>query len=171
MLATASEAWCEPAKGASAPEGREAPPHNHWEGKPHQPTPGHGKETSANNHLEGKPDNPQQITTWKTWDQHRRSRQCSLRRAKPGASRPKARQRLRVGRRRRITTWKENLIKPTPGHGRKTSANNHLEGKPGISTGGLGNARYSERSLVRACLLYTSPSPRDKRQSRMPSSA
>ena len=25
--------------------------------------------------------------------------------------------------------------------------------------------------LVRACLLYTSPSPRDKRQSRMPSSA
>ena len=25
--------------------------------------------------------------------------------------------------------------------------------------------------LVRPCLLYTSPSPRDKRQSRMPSSA
>ena len=25
--------------------------------------------------------------------------------------------------------------------------------------------------LMRACLLYTSPSPRDKRQSRMPSSA
>ena len=26
-------------------------------------------------------------------------------------------------------------------------------------------------SLIKACLLYTSPSPRDKRQSRMPSSA
>ena len=31
------------------------------------------------------------------------------------------------------------------------------------------NARQHPRSL--ACLLYTSPSPRDKRQSRMPSSA
>ena len=27
------------------------------------------------------------------------------------------------------------------------------------------------RSIAKACLLYTSPSPRDKRQSRMPSSA
>ena len=27
------------------------------------------------------------------------------------------------------------------------------------------------RVLIKACLLYTSPSPRDKRQSRMPSSA
>ena len=32
-----------------------------------------------------------------------------------------------------------------------------------------GNARRDE--LNKACLLYTSPSPRDKRQSRMPSSA
>ena len=30
---------------------------------------------------------------------------------------------------------------------------------------------YSQISEVRTCLLYTSPSPRDKRQSRMPSSA
>ena len=30
---------------------------------------------------------------------------------------------------------------------------------------------YSGQALVIACLLYTSPSPRDKRQSRMPSSA
>ena len=29
--------------------------------------------------------------------------------------------------------------------------------------------RYEDRSTI--CLLYTSPSPRDKRQSRMPSSA
>ena len=32
----------------------------------------------------------------------------------------------------------------------------------GVGVGGAG---------VRGCLLYTSPSPRDKRQSRMPSSA
>ena len=32
----------------------------------------------------------------------------------------------------------------------------------------LSNVRTGERN---ACLLYTSPSPRDKRQSRMPSSA
>ena len=30
---------------------------------------------------------------------------------------------------------------------------------------------YKSYSLYRVCLLYTSPSPRDKRQSRMPSSA
>ena len=30
---------------------------------------------------------------------------------------------------------------------------------------------YIENSLTTLCLLYTSPSPRDKRQSRMPSSA
>ena len=28
-----------------------------------------------------------------------------------------------------------------------------------------------DRSVIKDCLLYTSPSPRDKRQSRMPSSA
>ena len=31
--------------------------------------------------------------------------------------------------------------------------------------------RWSYRSLVKDCLLYTSPSPRDQRGSRMPSSA
>ena len=31
--------------------------------------------------------------------------------------------------------------------------------------------RRQSRALSVACLLYTSPSPRDKRQSRMPSSA
>ena len=30
---------------------------------------------------------------------------------------------------------------------------------------------YPKLALVQICLLYTSPSPRDKRQSRMPSSA
>ena len=32
-------------------------------------------------------------------------------------------------------------------------------------------AKYIDTGKVRLCLLYTSPSPRDKRQSRMPSSA
>ena len=36
---------------------------------------------------------------------------------------------------------------------------------------GLALSVASTVVLVRACLLYTSPSPRDKRQSRMPSSA
>ena len=35
----------------------------------------------------------------------------------------------------------------------------------------LGEARYIRSTPVLVCLLYTSPSPRDKRQSRMPSSA
>ena len=30
---------------------------------------------------------------------------------------------------------------------------------------------YTYKALLNSCLLYTSPSPRDKRQSRMPSSA
>ena len=32
-------------------------------------------------------------------------------------------------------------------------------------------ALEAERKKLKTCLLYTSPSPRDKRQSRMPSSA
>ena len=35
----------------------------------------------------------------------------------------------------------------------------------------MGNAVAGQTLGVLACLLYTSPSPRDKRQSRMPSSA
>ena len=31
--------------------------------------------------------------------------------------------------------------------------------------------RNQHKHLIQSCLLYTSPSPRDKRQSRMPSSA
>ena len=48
--------------------------------------------------------------------------------------------------------------------------NNHAV----ISNGPFYLDRYSPDSrtiVIRSCLLYTSPSPRDKRQSRMPSSA
>ena len=33
------------------------------------------------------------------------------------------------------------------------------------------NNTIEEKTSIKPCLLYTSPSPRDKRQSRMPSSA
>ena len=41
------------------------------------------------------------------------------------------------------------------------------------ASGGIGNSIVKKLSESKAniCLLYTSPSPRDKRQSRMPSSA
>ena len=37
--------------------------------------------------------------------------------------------------------------------------------------GTLGVVNFAHGALFMLCLLYTSPSPRDKRQSRMPSSA
>ena len=43
-----------------------------------------------------------------------------------------------------------------------------------VDTPGIFAPKETDRlakSMVHACLLYTSPSPRDKRQSRMPSSA
>ena len=55
-----------------------------------------------------------------------------------------------------------------------------LNGRRGRVTQGIGGADVPEGYVIvdfggehgeRACLLYTSPSPRDKRQSRMPSSA
>ena len=52
-------------------------------------------------------------------------------------------------------------------------------GRAGRSFSGSGTIRLKKkwpgwtptRNMIRTCLLYTSPSPRDKRQSRMPSSA
>ena len=42
----------------------------------------------------------------------------------------------------------------------------------GVAVGGSGQIVYtSDGGVDWTCLLYTSPSPRDKRQSRMPSSA
>ena len=40
-----------------------------------------------------------------------------------------------------------------------------------IQTSDLGITPSNDGKVIRICLLYTSPSPRDKRQSRMPSSA
>ena len=40
----------------------------------------------------------------------------------------------------------------------------------GLKTRGL-KVLYPERTFATACLLYTSPSPRDRTRSRMPSSA
>ena len=46
-----------------------------------------------------------------------------------------------------------------------------IAGTLAASFSNLGNARESARRRLDACLLYTSPSPRDMRRSRMPSSA
>ena len=43
--------------------------------------------------------------------------------------------------------------------------------KLAYKTYGQLNASHDNMVLLPTCLLYTSPSPRDKRQSRMPSSA
>ena len=40
-----------------------------------------------------------------------------------------------------------------------------------LAEGDQGSVRKAARSLDQACLLYTSPSPRDRQKSRMPSSA
>ena len=40
-----------------------------------------------------------------------------------------------------------------------------------IKFGFVGNNQYSSNTIVMTCLLYTSPSPRDRQKSRMPSSA
>ena len=51
------------------------------------------------------------------------------------------------------------------------SASNVMAGHETTLPITLDHMIYHAISVVKACLLYTSPSPRDKRQSRMPSSA
>ena len=50
---------------------------------------------------------------------------------------------------------------------------NGYQGRIAIIENGrnLGGRSSTRNSISNSCLLYTSPSPRDKRQSRMPSSA
>ena len=52
-----------------------------------------------------------------------------------------------------------------------TARNLNLTGIATIPTLGVTGLGTFEKLTVGTCLLYTSPSPRDKRQSRMPSSA
>ena len=48
---------------------------------------------------------------------------------------------------------------------------NNIPGIAGVDTRAVTQVLREEGCILGACLLYTSPSPRDKRQSRMPSSA
>ena len=57
--------------------------------------------------------------------------------------------------------------------GLKIGIAGHPEGSPNMSNDAIDEAMKSKAPFADyiVCLLYTSPSPRDKRQSRMPSSA
>ena len=50
-------------------------------------------------------------------------------------------------------------------------ANLVVEGVADVTDMATGNVHRLSAGMMYTCLLYTSPSPRDKRQSRMPSSA
>ena len=54
--------------------------------------------------------------------------------------------------------------------GKKMAYHERGEGNPIVFQHGNPTSSYLWRNII-PCLLYTSPSPRDKRQSRMPSSA
>ena len=60
------------------------------------------------------------------------------------------------------------LIKRSTG---STAPGSITFGELAITTGANGTQGNAGDRLFVGCLLYTSPSPRDKRQSRMPSSA
>ena len=60
-----------------------------------------------------------------------------------------------------------------PGIGQGTAAGQAVEGiaRQPEAEGKIRGTLLLSLAFMEACLLYTSPSPRDKRQSRMPSSA
>ena len=68
-----------------------------------------------------------------------------------------------------LKPWTENIIDRTLliTGGSLSALNDLLKGDP-VSGNMAGGTHHAQQSN---CLLYTSPSPRDKRQSRMPSSA
>ena len=79
------------------------------------------------------------------------------------------------------TTVKSSIALYIPPNALKTSFTQNYEGlegaglkaSTGAGLGNLGNDFFGTvgEATLKGCLLYTSPSPRDKRQSRMPSSA
>ena len=82
--------------------------------------------------------------------------------------------RKRVLRNKKKYEKKKKEKKNNNEHIKKTSTENEVRGKEG----NIGREKKSEANTQagskrrsKDCLLYTSPSPRDKRQSRMPSSA
>ena len=85
-------------------------------------------------------------------------------RAKVAKSRPDFKRPESWRYKRLETTWRKP--KGIDNHQRKQKS----RGRPGLVKVGYGGPKIS-RGLHPSCLLYTSPSPRDKRQSRMPSSA
>ena len=56
-------------------------------------------------------------------------------------------------------------------HQALAEAMNEIGGKSGSGEGGEDPSRYGTNKNSKICLLYTSPSPRDRQKSRMPSSA
>ena len=80
-----------------------------------------------------------------------------------------------------ISNFKKELKKITKRVPKKGGDNLHTEIKGGAAAAGMGGGARGDRAITfdnietmksdNTCLLYTSPSPRDKRQSRMPSSA
>ena len=58
-----------------------------------------------------------------------------------------------------------------PGVKRATTNSIHHQGIKDLAPGFVVEARCPEDGMIEACLLYTSPSPRDRTRSRMPSSA
>ena len=80
-----------------------------------------------------------------------------------------------------MNNFKEHLaearVAPTPATQKKLtrpldrSAGAALKRSLNLSVDGLDDLAWKLEYQYKGCLLYTSPSPRDKRQSRMPSSA
>ena len=70
-----------------------------------------------------------------------------------------------------LAAWAESDAPVTvPGRIRRGAAA-RAAGRRALAWAGYPNVEAGPIARVGTCLLYTSPSPRDKRQSRMPSSA